>query len=116
MKCMGLRDDSTNVRPSVRPSIKIVQKAGTEWWTEWMEGSFSISIRPSDSDKDGRKMSVFCRKMDGREYQFFFICPSVHFVMDGMDERTLVEVGFVRPSVKTGQIPSFLDDFYGWTD
>ena len=43
------------------------------------------------------------------------IHPSVHFVMDGMDGQTLVEVSFVHPSVKTGRIPSFLDDFYGRT-
>ena len=128
-------------RPSIRPSIR--------------------PFRPSHSGKDGRKTSVFCRRMDGREYQKFLIFPSIHFsirkwnfpsicdglngridgrmdgrilvevgfvrpsikivhkldgLMDGMDGRILVEVGFVRPSIKTVHIPAFLDGFYGRTD
>ena len=39
--------------------------------------------------------------------------PSVRPACDG---QTLVEVKNVRLSVKTGRIPVFLDDFYGWTD
>ena len=33
-----------------------------------------------------------------------------------MDGRTLVEVGFVSPSIKNVQIPAFLDVFYGRSD
>ena len=53
-----------------------------DWWTEWTDGSFSVSVCPSVHQtvaKMDEKLPFSDRKMDGREYQTFLIFPSVHF-------------------------------------
>ena len=105
------------------PSVHSAITNCTDWWTEWMDGSLSISIRPSVHQS---VHSVHHTWTENRHFLSMF--ATVWWTKwtdwwtdwwtetERMDGRTLVEVGFVRQSIKNVQIPAFLDDFYGRTD